>query len=235
MGFLLPSAHQDLAVHLPRALPRPATFRLQGLVTLLAAYSRRARAGFLSHRRRSWDSPFGVFPSRKVSGAFADGWTRIPFNLSVFPTPEGVRPAQQASVSGLRPFRESLAAKRGLTRRPLDTPLGFALLGLASQSLAWDHSHTPLTCFAATDPKISATGTAEYQSALAWPHPRHSASRAHGRGNPSRVLAPPRSRALERATIRAMSSPLAAPHIAADSPAIFGWLASLDRSCPGYA
>jgi hypothetical protein len=46
MGFLLPSALQDLAVHLPWALPRPTTFRLQGLVTLLAVYSRRARAGF---------------------------------------------------------------------------------------------------------------------------------------------------------------------------------------------
>jgi hypothetical protein len=72
LGLSLPSAHQDLAVHLPRALPQPATFRLQGLATLLAAYSRRARAGFVSHRRRSWDSPFGAFSSRKVPAAFAD-------------------------------------------------------------------------------------------------------------------------------------------------------------------
>jgi hypothetical protein len=51
----------------------PATFRLQGLATLLAAYSRRARAGFVSHRRRSWDSPFGAFPSRKVPTRFRRG------------------------------------------------------------------------------------------------------------------------------------------------------------------
>jgi len=70
-GLSFPSAHQDLAVHLPRALPQPATFRLQGLATLLAVYSRRARAGFVSHRRRSWDSPFGAFSSRKVPAAFA--------------------------------------------------------------------------------------------------------------------------------------------------------------------
>jgi hypothetical protein len=40
---------------------RPATFRLQGLVTLLAVSSLRNRAGFVSHRQRSWDSPFGGF------------------------------------------------------------------------------------------------------------------------------------------------------------------------------
>jgi len=57
-------------VHLPRALPAPATFRLQGLVTLLAAYSFRAHAGFVSHRPRSWDSPFGAFSSRKVTARF---------------------------------------------------------------------------------------------------------------------------------------------------------------------
>jgi hypothetical protein len=45
----------------------PATFRLQGLVTLWAAYSRRSLAGFFSHRQRSWDSPFEAFSSRKAS------------------------------------------------------------------------------------------------------------------------------------------------------------------------
>jgi hypothetical protein len=40
-------------------LSPPATFRLQGLATLLTACSLESRAGFVSHRRRSWDSPFG--------------------------------------------------------------------------------------------------------------------------------------------------------------------------------
>jgi hypothetical protein len=57
-------------VHLPRALPAPTTFRPQGLATLSAAYSFRAHAGFISHRPRSWDSPFGAFSSRKVSARF---------------------------------------------------------------------------------------------------------------------------------------------------------------------
>jgi hypothetical protein len=53
-----------------RGLCLPTSFRLQGLVTLLAAYSPRFRAGSVSHRQRSWDSPFGAFSSRKVSDPF---------------------------------------------------------------------------------------------------------------------------------------------------------------------
>jgi hypothetical protein len=80
-----------------------------------------------------------------------------------------------------------------------------------------------------------ATGAPESRSTLSWPCPRHSASRAHGQDNPFRVLAPARSRTHEQGSIRAMSSPLTAPYITADRPAIFGWSASLDRSYSGYA
>jgi hypothetical protein len=66
----------------------PATFRLQGLATLLTAYSLRARAGFVSHRRRSWDSPFGAFSSREVSWAFPPGCTHLPFRSPVYPAPK---------------------------------------------------------------------------------------------------------------------------------------------------
>jgi hypothetical protein len=58
-GLLFPTAHEGSKVHLPQARP-PTTFRLQGLATLLAGSSLRSRAGFVSHRQRSWDSPFGV-------------------------------------------------------------------------------------------------------------------------------------------------------------------------------
>jgi len=69
-GLCFPSALEGPEIHMPRALPGPATLRLQGLATLLTLYSLRARAGFVSHRRRSWDSPFGASSSRKVAGAF---------------------------------------------------------------------------------------------------------------------------------------------------------------------
>jgi len=67
---------------------QPTTFRLQGLVTLLTAYSLRSRAGSFSHRQRSWDSPFGAFSSRKVSGALPPGRTHLPFLPSVLPPPK---------------------------------------------------------------------------------------------------------------------------------------------------
>jgi hypothetical protein len=76
-GLLLPKAHAGSKIHFTRVCP-PATVRLQGLVTLLTAYSLRSLAGFVSHRQRSWDSPFGGFPSRKVSTAFPPGRTHIP-------------------------------------------------------------------------------------------------------------------------------------------------------------
>jgi hypothetical protein len=66
----------------------PATFRLQGLVTLWAAYSFRALASFISRRQHSWDSPCGAFSSRKVSTAFPRGCAHVPFLPSVIPPPK---------------------------------------------------------------------------------------------------------------------------------------------------
>jgi hypothetical protein len=65
-------------------VPRPDTFRLQGLVTLLAAYSLRTPAGLVSCPQRSWDYPFGAFSSRKVSPRFPAGRTRLSFTRPAF-------------------------------------------------------------------------------------------------------------------------------------------------------
>jgi hypothetical protein len=70
-----------------RGLSPPATFRLQGLDTLLTVFSLRSRAGSFSHRQRSWDSPFGAFSSREVSEVLPLGCAHLPFHLSVFPPP----------------------------------------------------------------------------------------------------------------------------------------------------
>lgn len=48
-----------------RGFASPATFRLQGLVTLLTAYSPRTRAGLVSCRQRSWDSALRSVPLPK--------------------------------------------------------------------------------------------------------------------------------------------------------------------------
>jgi hypothetical protein len=110
-----------------RALSRPASFRLQGLVTLLAAYSLESRAGFFSHRQRSWDSPFGGFLSHKVSAAFRPGRTHLPLAQRYFRR-RSVRPARRASVSGSTPCESTLRPCRVLSRRPPAPPLGFAPL-----------------------------------------------------------------------------------------------------------
>jgi hypothetical protein len=57
-------------------------------------------------------------------------------------------PAQQAAVPGLWPFRESLATFKLLTRRPLDAPVGFTLLGFCYESRNQDSARSPLTRFA---------------------------------------------------------------------------------------
>jgi hypothetical protein len=117
-----------------RGLYLPATFRLQGLATLLTACSLQALAGFVSHRQRSWDSPFGASSSRKVSGTFPSGSTHLPFHLQVYPV-RSTGPARQATVPGLLPFQESLATRTCLAPEPLAAPLGFALLGCVTKAL----------------------------------------------------------------------------------------------------
>jgi hypothetical protein len=113
----------------------PASFRLQGLATLLTAYSPRFRAGFVSHRRRSWDSPFGAFSFRKVSHPFPSGRTHVLFLPSVY-LRRRHRPARQAAVPGFCPFRESLAAKRGVSTPATGCSLGFYPSRASTNALA---------------------------------------------------------------------------------------------------
>jgi hypothetical protein len=133
----------------PRSTSRepsqPATFRLQGLATLLAACSLESRAGFVSHRRRSWDSPFGGVLSRQASTAFRPRRTHLPLAQRYFRR-RSVRPARRASVSGSTPARIALRLCEVLTRQPPAPPLGFAPLGVICEGLALDFSKAPLTC-----------------------------------------------------------------------------------------
>jgi hypothetical protein len=61
-GLSFPSTHAGNGGPLATGLARPATFRLQGLATLLAVYSPRNLAGLVSSRQRSWDSSLRSFP-----------------------------------------------------------------------------------------------------------------------------------------------------------------------------
>jgi hypothetical protein len=184
--------HSGSGGPLARAVPLPATFRLQGLVTLWAAYALRAPAGFLSHRRRSWDLPFGAFSFRKVSAAFPRGRTHVPFHPPVFPPPKrwagptgcGFWALTLPGVPGDRNMISVPATGCSLGFRPLRAFRKRPCLRFRSSS-----SHALRGINLSTD----AAGAPEYRSASTWFRPERPASRAGGQNNPYRVLAPVRS------------------------------------------
>jgi hypothetical protein len=55
---------------LTAGIPAPATVRPQGLTTLSTVFALATRAGLISYRRRSWDSPFGASLPREVPDRF---------------------------------------------------------------------------------------------------------------------------------------------------------------------
>jgi len=112
-------------------LPQPATFRPQGLVTLSAAYALRARAGFVSHRRRSWDSPFGASSSRKVPEAFPRPMDPRTVFLTVVPAAEaGAGPAS-------RGFRVCTLSRVPGDRTGISSPFAGCSLGLCPSRVYW--------------------------------------------------------------------------------------------------
>jgi len=143
-------------------------------------------------------------------------------------------PAQQAPVSGLCPFRESLATDAGLVRRPLDAPLGFALLGYAGGNLARDFARTPPTRFAvpASQPTRPAPRSLA-DSRLAPPD-----SPASQGTDGTTLLGFSHQHDPERSSEQPpglFDSPCAAPHIAAGRRRALSGPASLYRSRSGYA
>lgn len=129
-----------------RARP-PATFHLQGLVTLLAAYSLRLRAGSISHRRRSWDSPFGVFSFRKAPGFFRSEFTHLPFAPPLFLPSQRQAGSMRCGSWALILPRSTWQSNDCSDRRSPATPLGSALLGYADKDPGRDLAQPPLTRF----------------------------------------------------------------------------------------
>jgi hypothetical protein len=111
-----------------------------------------------------------------------------------------------------------------LARRRLAAPLGFPLPGFYRQTTL---TGIPPDLLSRASPAAAPEGRREpapqsFDRSPPGPiRDRHMAVRG-GRDNPPRVFAPVRSRALEHAAFRAMGSPLAASHITADRPTIFG-------------
>jgi hypothetical protein len=100
----------------------------------LTAYSPRSLAGSVSHRRRSWDFPFGAFSSRKVSGAFPPRRTHLPFHPPVYPIPK-----HQAGSTGYGSWVLTLPEVPGgphvFSTRPAGCSLGFRPSRVFNKSL----------------------------------------------------------------------------------------------------
>ncbi len=104
----------------------PAWLRLQGLATLLTPYSLWLRAGFISHRRRSWDSPFGAFPSRKGTQAVSDpSQPTCRSNLRVLPLPKQQAGLAEPRLLGFNPSESPLSNRMCLACETTGCSLGF--------------------------------------------------------------------------------------------------------------
>jgi hypothetical protein len=147
----------------------PATFRLQGLSTLLTVYSLRSRAGFVSHRQRSWDLPFGAFSSWKVTGRFRLGRTHIPFTRRYTHAPRCRGRLDKLQFLGFDPSESPWRSSVCLACRPLVAPLGLTLPGLLAEALTG--ISPSLLSRASQRSSHSAAGASEYQSVSAPPHP----------------------------------------------------------------
>jgi hypothetical protein len=122
--LLFPSAHagfdgprQGRALRCRAGVPHPASFRLQGLVTLLTACSRRNRADLVSCRQRSWDSPFGAFSSDEVETRFRASGPTCRFSRQLLTFAEAKGRPDGPRLLGFRPRSESLACKRAMNPR----------------------------------------------------------------------------------------------------------------------
>jgi len=231
MGFLLPTAHEGSKVHFTRAC-QPASFRLQGLVTLMTAFSLRSRAGSVSHRQRSWDSPFGGPPPGRYPVCYhPEAPTyRSPWQYS---RRRSAGPARQGPVSGLCPFQKFLATERGFSPSATGASLGFR----SSRALP----RRPWTGFRpSSSHALYSRGDESLQppapQSLDQPSPRSfriPTSRCKQPGGTALLefLHQPDPEHSSKHPTGLMVSPHASPHITADWQAILDRASSLYRSC----
>ena len=166
--------------------------------------SLRTRAGSLSHRQRSWDSPFGGFSSRKVSDAFphSEGPTCRFFQRCS--RRRSAEPARWTAAPGSCPFPESLAVDRGVS-----SSMAGASRGIHSSRVLprkpWPgfrpaSSHA-LCCIGVVTP-ILRHPRVSIGFRLA-PSVHRAEAVRHARSDPLRVSAPVHSRSFERKRLRA--------------------------------
>jgi hypothetical protein len=162
-------------------------------------------------------SPFGRYPrvtARKRPRTVS---------LAVIPTAEATGRTGKPRFLGFNPSESPSQPNVCLARRPPDAPLGFALLGSANRNLARDFARSPLTRLHRLRRRtFEPTPRLRVSISFGLTSSRFRASTQAGRDNPSRVFVPAQSLTFKRAPVRAMSSPRAAPYVAADWPTFFG-------------
>jgi hypothetical protein len=181
-----------------RGLCLPATFRLQGLATLLTVFSLRTPAGSVSHRRRSWDSPFGAFPSRKVPGAFPPESTHLPFLHPVEPPAEASdRPGGRGSWVSALPRVPGAWIRVERTNRWL-LPWVFSLLGSPAAALIRISPDLLSRAFRTGPQGPRPPAPQSLNRLLPGPSRKPQRTTACPRDNPCRVPAPVRSETFRR-------------------------------------
>jgi hypothetical protein len=111
--------------------------------------------------------------------------------------------------------------------------MGFTLLGSADERLIRALTRTPPTRFAVVSLATGARRRLGVSIGVRLVPPGAPGKPDDERNSPSRVLAPERSRAFERAAAWVIDWPCAAPYITADGPARLGRPNSLYRGCSG--
>ena len=142
----VPSAHVRIEGPLHYGLYVSASFRLQGLATLLTAYSLRFPAGFVSHRQRSWDSPLRSLTSRQVFKRFRLKEPTYRFTCRCSPR-RSVGPAQRAPVPGFYPCRGLRPKNDGFSIAHAGSSLGVLPSRVLHEGLDQDFARSPLTRF----------------------------------------------------------------------------------------
>lgn len=116
---------QESKVRFTRAC-QPATFHLQGLVTLLAVSSLRSRAGFISRRQRSWDSPLqSVLLAEGRRDVSAETEPAYRFRRRYLPSPKRLGRHDGPRFPGFGPSASPLRSSTRLARRSPAALLGF--------------------------------------------------------------------------------------------------------------
>ena len=193
---------QDSKVHSFFAGCQPTAFRLQGLVTLLTAFSLRTLAGFFSHRQRSWDSPLRSFTSRQVSSRFR---LKAPTYRSTCRCSQrqDAGPARQASVPGLCPCRGLRMAIGGFSTATIGSSLGVPPSRASHEGLDLAFTWSPLSHFVNRITNDSADRCPRVSINPRLAQPWQPVTRLQWLDNPSRVPAP----ALNPVTFRRASHP----------------------------